>query len=191
MHAQRRNHRDVTCIQRGSDGGGVHFLNLADVAQFRVGYAAGQHTVVYAAEADAPAAQLLQQRHQFLVNQTAQHRHDDFQALGVGDAQPADEVRRYALALHPSGYDVAAAVHHDDLGSFSLQLDEVEQGGVVAAQGAAADFHYNGQGKSPAAKDLTHKGKETSEKSESVRLSVVSASSWCNSSLRFRWCKRC
>ena len=133
-------------------GGGVHLMYLADVAQLGVGDAAGQHAVVDAAQPDAPATQLLQQGDQLLVDQAAQHGYYDLQTVGVGHPQAAHELRRDALALHPAGDDVTAAVHHHDLLTLLLQLDQVQQRGVVAAKRAAADFHYDGQSRTPVTK---------------------------------------
>ena len=79
--------------------------------------------------------------------QAGQHGGDYLQACGIGDTQPPYEPGYGPLALHPLGYDLAPAVDHGYPIALLLQIDQVLQGGVMAAQGAAADlYHYGSRG---------------------------------------------
>ena len=141
VHCQGGDHGYVSPVQDRLDRLAVHPVYFPNVTQLGVGDAGLEHSAVDAAEADCLAAQRLQCRHQLLVDEAGEYCHDDLQAGGVGDPEAPHEPGRDSLALHPVGNNVAAAVDDHDLRAFPLQRHQVSEAGVVAAQGAAADFH--------------------------------------------------
>ena len=62
----------------------------------------------------------------------------------IGHSKAADESRHGAVTLHPLGDDFAAAVDDDYLAALLLKTRQVLEGGVVAAEGAAANLDHDG-----------------------------------------------
>ncbi len=127
--ADAGDHRDVVGrhVRQHAD---VHLIDAADEADVltaRGGAAAAakQHPVV-TAQADGRLAVAPEQQHDVLVDLADQHHLRELDGLGVGDAQPIDELHRQVEALHVGGDLRAASV--DDHG---VDADVLEQRDVA------------------------------------------------------------
>ena len=135
---------DESGVEGAGYGIGVDLGDFADETEFGVGDAALEKGTVDAAEADGAGAEFGEGGHKLLVDEAGEDGSDDVEAGGVGDAEAADEAGHSAVTLHPLGDDLATAVDDDDAASFLLEAHQVLEGGVVAAEGAAADFNDDG-----------------------------------------------
>ena len=142
---ERGNHRDVAGGEDGVDRGGVDGGDFADIAQLGVGDAGLEEAAVGAADADGGGAEVLHMGGQLLVDQAGEDGDDDVQGGGVGDAESVDEVGGEVLAAHPFADEVAAAVDDGHGPGGGVEGGEVAEGGIAGAEGAAADFDYDGR----------------------------------------------
>ena len=130
MKCQRRHHRDETGIQNSPNRLWIYPRNLPHIPQLGPGNVSLQQAAVHAAEPHRAPAQAVYLRNQLLVDQSGKYRHHYIQAVRVGYPQSIDKPGWYPLPLHPLGYDIAAAVHHDHPDSLFLQGNEVLQAGI-------------------------------------------------------------
>ena len=134
----RRQHRNEFAAEDLSEHGGVDLVRLADKAEIdhfldrgiRIDHGARQlardhHVAVLAAQPDGLAAGLVDVADHLLVDGAGQHHLDDFERLGVGDAQARRVLRLHADLLE-HGLDLrAAAMHHDRIDRGLLEQHDV------------------------------------------------------------------
>ena len=75
---------------------------------------ADEQAAVDARQPDRVAADVPQRGDELAVDDAAQDRRRDLERRGIGDPQPALEVRRDAQPLEPLGHPLAAAVDQHD-----------------------------------------------------------------------------
>ena len=131
-------------VEGAGDGFGIDLGNLADESEFRVGNAAPEEGSVDTAEADYACSEGGEGGDKLFVDEAGEDGGDDVEARSVGHSKAADESRHGAVTLHPLGDDFAAAVDDDYAASFLLKARQVLEGGVVAAEGAAANLDQDG-----------------------------------------------
>ena len=137
-----RQHRHPPLLEEREQEGGVHLRHFAHQPQLRLEDAGAQDGAVGPRQAQGRHPPPLQGGHQLLVHQARQHRRHHLQRLGVGDALPAVKADGGAQARQPGGDEGAAAVDHHRPQAPAPEGGQVVQGGVVLAQGGAADLDH-------------------------------------------------
>ena len=137
-HADRRDDRDEVAARKECEHPGVDARDLADMPdiddlgglKFRMASGHGElagpnETAVFPGEPDRFAAVPVDEIHDLLVDEAAEHHLDHVHGFGVGDAHAVDEPRLLADPIEQLADLRAAAMHDDRAHSDQLHQDDV------------------------------------------------------------------
>ena len=141
MHGHRSDDRHEPRLDDGVYGARVDFHRAAYEPELGLHNPRAQHATINAGQADGPAVERQDRRHDRLVNQPSQHGHHNVKARLVGNPKPVDEPRPNPLPFHPFGDDLGATVNDDRLHSLFLNTHQVFKSRVVTPQDTAANFY--------------------------------------------------
>ena len=128
---------DEVFVQDAFEDRGFDVADVADEPETGVALLDRDETAVLAGEADGVRAVTVQGGDDVTVDVADQGHADDVDGLGVGDAQPLDELGFFAEAPHEVG-DLGAAAVHDD----GVHADEAHEDDVLGEEvGEAGLFH--------------------------------------------------
>ncbi len=112
MKSQRRNHRHKTGLEQGFQWRCIHLHHLPHITHLLIPYLTLNKSPINPTDTYRLPPQAIDSRHDFLIDQTAEHRRHHLKRRLISHPLAMDKTGGSALPRQPLGHHTGTAMYH-------------------------------------------------------------------------------